>query len=99
MAELAGPEVARNWYIGLFDAFATLSQNPRRQAIIAENSRFRREVRQLLYRRTTAGPIWRLLFTVVDGEYDAPTVNLLHVRHGAQRPITRAEARQIEAQG
>lgn len=98
MAELAGPDIARAWYQGLFDAVATLSQNPRRQAVIAENSRFRREVRQFLYRRTPDGPAWRLLFTVVEGTEDAPTVTLLHVRHGAQRPITQAEARQIEAQ-
>ncbi|MBV9852241.1 MAG: type II toxin-antitoxin system RelE/ParE family toxin [Armatimonadetes bacterium] len=97
MAELAGPDTARAWYEAIFDVVATLAQNPRRYAIVRENNRFRREVRQLLYRRTPQGPAWRILYTVDEGTEDGPTVHLLHVRHGAQRPITQAEAREIEA--
>ena len=98
MADVADPDIARAWYKGLFEAVAALSRSPRRHAVISENRHFRREVRQVLYRRTPAGPAWRILFTVDEGAEDAPTVNLLHVRHAAQRPITRAEARQLEAQ-
>ena len=96
MAELSGPDIARAWYEGLIDAAATLSQNPRRHVVISESRRFWREVRQLLYRRTPSGPAWRVLFVIDEGKDDAPTVSLLHVRHGAQRPISRAEARNIE---
>jgi len=96
-ADLSGSDIALAWHKGLMAAVATLSQNPRRQGVISENRRFRQEVRQHLYRRTPSGPVWRILFTVVEGLEDAPTVNILHVRHGAQRPITQAEARHIEA--
>lgn len=99
MAELAGPDIARAWYQGLFGAVATLSENPHRCALVSESRRFQKEVRHFLYRRTPTGPLWRILFTVDESaQDDAPTVNLLHVRHGAQRPITRPEARQIEAE-
>lgn len=96
MAELAGPQIARAGYEGRLSAMSVLSQNPRRHAVISENRRFRCEVRQMLCRRTPSGPAWRVLFMVRDGGEDAPTVNLLHVRHGAQRPISRTEARELE---
>ncbi len=96
IADMVGVEVGRSWYDGLRDAIALLSQNPRRHSVISENQRFRREVRQFLYRRTPHGPAWRVLFIVQEETEDAPTVSVLHVRHAAQRPITRSEARQIE---
>jgi plasmid stabilization system protein ParE len=46
--------------------------------------------------RTPAGPSWRVSFTADERTEDGPVVSLLHVRHGAQRPITRAQAREIE---
>lgn len=96
MAELVGPDIARDSYHGLFEAVAALAENSRRHALVGEQRRFRQEVRHLLYRRTPTGPVWRVLFTVNENAEDAPTVTLLHVRHGAQRPVTRREARQIE---
>ncbi len=97
LADREGAEIGRAWYEGLREAVALLSQNPRRHAVISENQRFRREVRQFLYRRTPQGTAWRVLFTVQVDTEDGPTVSILHVRHAAQRPITRAEARQIES--
>jgi plasmid stabilization system protein ParE len=96
IADMVGAEVGRAWYDGLRDAIALLSQNPRRHSVISENQRFRREVRQFLYRRTTQGAAWRVLFTVQEEAEDAPTVSILHVRYATQKPITRIEARQIE---
>ena len=93
---MTGAEAGRAWYDGLRDAIALLSHSPRRSPLISENGRFRAEVRQLLYRRTPHGAAWRILFTVQEAAEDAPTVSILHVRHAAQKPITRAEARQIE---
>ena len=50
-----------------------------------------REVRQMLYRqgRTT----YLVLFCLVDADHDGKedTVRVLHVRHGAQRPIGTSE--------
>lgn len=99
MAEIAGADVAREWRERLLTAIGTLSENPRRCPLIPEHGRFRRETRQLLYRRTPSGPAWRLLFIIKDAKEDAlepPTVHLIHVRHGAQRLITRTEAKQME---
>lgn len=98
MIELTGEEIARDWYDQLINAIASLAQNPRRWPVIPEQSRFRYETRHLLYRRAPGGPLWRVLFTITgeeSGAADAPTVMLLHIRHGAQKPLTRREAEQI----
>ena len=96
LADREGAQIGRAWYEGLQQAIALLSQNPRRHPIIAENQRFRHEVRQFLYRRTPQGTAWRILFVVQAETEDGPTVHLLHVRYATQRPIMRAEAKQIE---
>lgn len=97
LAELSGDAVAQAWYENLYTELAALSINPARFARTREDRLFRREVRQLVYRRTPSGVAYRVLFTVVAGGQDAPTVAILHVRHGARRDVTRAEARSIEA--
>lgn len=94
---LSGEAVADAWKAGLFDAVATLATTPRRQTA-PESARFRQEVRQLIYRRRPGSVAYRVLFTLVEADADAPYVRILHVRHGSARPITRAEAREIEAE-
>lgn len=96
LAETSGADYGLGWYDGLVGALTQLSLHPRRYPMISENPRFRNEVRQFLYRYTLHGSTWRVLFIVQEPAEDAPTVSILHVRHSAQRPITRAEARQIE---
>lgn len=64
IADNSGPEAALLWYDGLRDAVASLSQNPRRHAIISENQRFRQEIRQFLYRLTPKGAARHVLFTI-----------------------------------
>lgn len=39
MAELVGPDIARDWYHGLFEAVAALAGNPRRHALVGEQRR------------------------------------------------------------
>jgi len=97
-AELSSEELADEWKAGLFEAVAPLSTMPHRQ-IAPENARFRQEVRQLIYRRRTGSIAYRILFTVIEAQEDAAHVRILHVRHGSSRPLTRAEARDIEASG
>ena len=92
---LVGEAIADEWLTGLFDAAATLATMPRR-ALAPEDARFTTEVRHLVYRRRPASVAYRILFTIVESQEDAPFVRILHVRHGAARPITRAEAREIE---
>ena len=51
----------------------------------------------MLYRRTAGGPAYRVLFVLRENSDDAPTVTIIHVRHAAHKPMTRKEAREIEA--
>jgi plasmid stabilization system protein ParE len=97
-SELSGDEVAREWQRGLFVVLAALADNPRRFPVAPESSRFSEEARQYVYRRTGSSVAYRLLYFVQDTGTDGPTVTLIHVRHGSARPISRAEARAIEAQ-
>ena len=94
--EIAGEEVADAWQEGLEDEIATLSRLPERRPIAEENSRFKATVRSLLYRRTSGGPAYRILFTIQPLSEDGPTVTVINIRHGAQAKITRKEAREIE---
>ena len=51
-AETASPEIAVTWREGLYEALASLATFPRRYPSAPE--RFRREVRQMMYRRPEA---------------------------------------------
>lgn len=97
LADLAGEQIAAEWREGLLDALATLAARPRRYPLAREDRLFRREVRQLVYRRTPGGPAYRALYTVYEADDEAPFVFVLHIRHGARRPLSRAEAGEIEA--
>ena len=98
MEELVSLKVADDWRDGLKIAIAGLATNPRRFSPVPE--RFHREVRHLLYRRRGSRAAHRVLYTISSEEHQAPeppTVTILHVRHAAMRPISRAQARQIES--
>lgn len=100
LAELTSDEIADEWRDGLREAIAGLAASPRRHPLAPE--RFRREVRHLLYQRPGSRVTYRVLFTVTgeeEGASEGPTVTILHLRHGAAKPLTRAEARQVEGQG
>ena len=94
--ELTDEEIADDWKAGLLEAVAPLAFMPHRQ-IAPEQARFQQEIRQIIYRRRTGSVAYRVLFTIVEEKDDASYVRILHVRHGAARPITRAEAKEIEA--
>lgn len=97
LAELTNADHAAAWYSGLQDILATLATFPERAPIADERRFFRDEVRVLLYRHTPGSATYRIFYTVVESEEDAPSVYVLHIRHGARKPMTRAEARKIEA--
>lgn len=94
--EIEGDEIAKEWKEGLLDAIATMATTPRRFPLAPENAQFQQKVQSLTYRRRAGSVAYRILFTIVEEQEDTPFVRILHVRHGAARPITRAEARQIE---
>lgn len=98
-AVTASPEIAVSWREGLYTAMAALALYPRRCPTAPE--KFRREVRQYLYRRPGSHVIYRILFTIAGEEVaaqDAPTVNILHVRHASTRPLSRTQTREIETE-
>ena len=79
------PDAAARWHEGLLVAIQSLTQLPRRCALVPEPERAGHELRQLLYRqgRTT----YRLLFVIIDTEEDAPgMVRVLHIRNAALPP-------------
>ena len=93
MTTLSGYRLADEWQDGFFEALRTLTRNPRRWPLCPELEKRRGlEIRQLWYRRTPSAPAWRAVFAIDDG---ASVVNVLHLRHGAQRPLTRKDTREI----
>lgn len=97
MADAAGEAAAQEWQEELFAAISSLGTLPRRCAPAREERFFSREVRQLVFRRGANTAAYRVLFRVVDGGSDAPTVFILHVRHSAQAPLMQAEAHDLES--
>ena len=96
LSEVVNPDHAIAWYSGLQDTLATLATLPERCPIAGEKRFFRDEVRVHPYRYSPGGATYRIFFTIVEADEDAPSVYILHVRHGARKPMTRAEARKIE---
>jgi len=85
-------ERAERWQDGLEKAVQSLEDLPNRCALVPGASTPERQVRQLLY----GG--YRLLFTLLDtnGDGDLDTVRILHVRHGAQKPILYGDSEEAE---
>jgi plasmid stabilization system protein ParE len=104
LAEMTGdPAIGREWYVGLRAATGTLATNPRRCVQIPgpRGARFHRDMRQMVYRRpgsSRSSVAYLVLFTIEDNTPDGPRVTVLHLRHAARKPLTRAEARSIETE-
>lgn len=75
---------ASQWYSGLLEAIASLSQMPKRCPLARENEHFSQELRQLLYGRGRNS--YRVIFTILEGQ-DISTVRILHIRHAYQQTI------------
>ena len=97
LAELTDEAIAEAWSEGLNTEIAKLAQLPTRWPLAEEDKLFRETVRRMLYRRTESGPAYRVLFVLREAPDDAPTVTIIHVRHAAQKPMTRKEAQGIES--
>ena len=97
LAEITDRERAIAWYNGFLDAIALLADNPNRNPIAYESRYFRGVVHSFMYRLTTRSAGYRVFYTILDSANDAPTVSVLHIRHASRKPMTRAEAREIES--
>lgn len=67
---------AKKWYNGCLDAIESLDQFAERCPIAPENELFSEEIRHFIYGN------YRIIFTV-----RGSAVHILHVRHGARRPV------------
>ncbi len=95
LSGLAGQAHADAWEDGLTETLRTLSHMPRKHPVAERESRhFGAAVRVLLYERSQSATAYRVYFTIVDNASDPPFVRILHIRHGARRPITRAQAQE-----
>lgn len=72
------------WYAGLLEAIASLSQMPKRCPLARENEHFSQEIRQLLYGQGRNS--YRVIFTILEVQ-DISTVLILHIRHAYQQTI------------
>ena len=95
LAEYSGQDSADAWEKGLFEEIAKLATLPLRHPAPVESARFRGNVKQFVYRRSRQSA-YRVIFTVREESQDGPTVVIFTIRHGAARPITRAEAKEME---
>ena len=75
--------IATAWYDGFLDELDTLEQNPFRGSLAAENELFDFELREIYYgsgRRLTHRALYRIVLN---------TVEVLSIRHHAERPLRR----------
>lgn len=96
LADFPGVSTADRWYDGLLDLLAELASYPGRYAPARESPLFHAEVHIALHSLSSRSAVHRVLFTIDEGGEDAPTVHVLSVRHGARKPMMRAETRKIE---
>lgn len=84
LSQVTSPTKASQWYAGLLQAIASLSQMPKRCFLARENEYFSQEIRQLLYGRGRHS--YRILFTILEGQ-EVSTVRILHIRNATQQTI------------
>lgn len=96
LAEMVSPDHAVAWHLGLQNALATLATLPKRCPIADEKRFFQIEVRVHSYRYSPGSATYHIFFTIAEADEDGPCVYIMHVRHGARKPMTRVEARKIE---
>ena len=92
----AGEEIGYAWREGMEAEIMRLSRMPESLPAASENHRFVATVRSLLCRRTPRGPASRVLFILRRPPEESSTVTIINIRHGAQKPITKKETREIE---
>ena len=97
LASLAqDPEAGERWGEALYDELAKLATLPGRVAVAERQMRlFGQQMRRTIYRQTATSTAYLVFFSLTEEGEDGPTLNVVHIRHGSRKPLTRAEARQI----
>lgn len=96
LANTTDEDHADAWHDGLLDALATLATYPDRYPVAHEDRLFQGEVHVFPYRQSRNSVAYRVFYTIAEAADDPAFIYVLHVRHGARKPMTRAEARKIE---
>ena len=97
LADIMSQDHADNWHDGLIDSLAGLATNPNRYPLAHENRLFQDDVHVFPYRRSRDSIAYRVFYTIAEAtDDDAAFVYVLHIRHGARKPMTRAEVQKIE---
>lgn len=86
------PVFAGRWLEGLLRAIDKLDTFPRSHVVVPESDALGREVRRMLYKNGQATYVVFFSLMDADGDGDEDTVRVLHVRHGAQRPLGTTES-------
>jgi plasmid stabilization system protein ParE len=99
IAGLNDDDKAIAWSEAIHDAIVGLAENPRRFAVDPQATKVLSvETRRFLFHTTPAASMaYHVFFDVQEDGQDGRRVTVMHVRHAARRPMTRAEARQIVA--
>ena len=92
-------EYARAFRKGLNAAVGTLATLPMRFPIAEEATIMEPPlVRVMPYRQRPGSPAWRVLYRVYEAdENDMGRIEIVALRHGSQKPMTREEGRDIDA--
>lgn len=69
------PDSAARWYFAIYDKIQTLKEFPNRCPLAFEDRFYEYEIRNLIFGK------YRVIFRVQE-----KTVQILHVKHGAQEP-------------
>jgi plasmid stabilization system protein ParE len=77
--DAANSKLAHQWFNGLENAILSLGEFPARCPTIPENP----DLRHLLYGHKPY--IYRIIYAI---DHRARVVTVLHIRHGAQEPLT-----------
>ncbi len=90
------PEAGERWGEALYAELSKLATLPRRLAVAERETRlFGQQTRQMVYRQSVSSSAYLVFYSVTEVGEEGPTLNVIHIRHGSRKPLTRAEARQI----
>lgn len=89
LKEEAGTDVARVWLAGILESIRTLCEMPARCAVAPEAEEIGVEVRVLFHGKKNHP--YRVYFQIRPTGATAGSVQVLHVRHWARRPLTNDE--------
>lgn len=92
------PEAGERWGESLYVELSKLATLPRRLAIVERETRlFQQQTRQMVYRQSASSSAYLVFYSITEEGEEGPNLNVIHIRHGSRKPLTRAEARQILA--